>query len=77
VAHMASIPKAADLAALSISERLDLMDRIWTSLDANLSSVPVPDWHRVEVERELTELRAGGDPGKYAEEVFSELKSGL
>ncbi len=77
MAHMASIPKAADLAALSVAERLDLMDQIWDSLDASKNSIPVPDWHRVEIERELAELKAGEDPGRSAEEVLREIKSRL
>jgi putative addiction module component (TIGR02574 family) len=72
---MTSIPKASDLAALSVGERLDLMDQIWASLSPDLDSIPVPEWHRVVVERELSELKADGDPGRPADQVFRELKS--
>lgn len=72
---MASIPKASDLAALSVAERLELMDRIWDSLDRDAERVPVPDWHRAEVERELAALEADGDPGRSVDEILRELKS--
>lgn len=74
---MASIPKAAELARLSVQERLELMDQIWTSLTPEAGSIPVPEWHRVEVERRLSALEADGDLGRPADEVFRELKSRL
>lgn len=77
MAFMASLPKASDLAALSVAERLDLMDRIWESLTPDINSMPVPEWHRAAVERELAELAADGDAGRPADEVFRELKSKL
>lgn len=77
MAHMASIPKAAELAALSISDRLDLMDQIWSSLAPDGESIPLPAWHRREIERELASLEADGNPGRPVDEVFRELKSRL
>ena len=73
--HMASIPKTSDLAALSVSDRLELLDRIWDSLQSDVDAIPVPEWHREEVERELAEWASDGNPGRPAEEVFRELKS--
>jgi putative addiction module component (TIGR02574 family) len=77
VAHMASIPKAADLAALSVAERLDLMDQIWESLEPSADAVPLPEWHLLEVDKELAALKADGDPGQSLEVVLREIKSRL
>jgi hypothetical protein len=77
VAHMASIPKAADLAALSVAERLDLMDQIWASLESTIDAVPPPEWHRTVNEHRVGVLDADGNLGRPAEEVLLELKSRL
>jgi hypothetical protein len=44
VAQVASIHKATDLAGLSVSDRLDLMDEIWASLSPGADALPLPDW---------------------------------
>lgn len=75
--HMTSVPKKADLAALSVSDRLDLMDQIWNSLTPDVDSIPVPEWHRVENERRIAALEADGNRGRPAEEVIRDLKSRL
>lgn len=75
--HMASIPKATDLAALSVSDRLDLMDQIWNSLTPDVDSIPLPEWHRVENERRMAALEADGVMGRPAEDVIRDLKSQL
>jgi putative addiction module component (TIGR02574 family) len=77
VAHMASIPKAPELANLSISDRLDLMDEIWASLVSSGDAVALPDWHMDEIKRRLAALAADGNRGRTAEEVFAELKRRL
>ena len=77
MALMASLPKASDLAALSVAERLDLMDRIWESLAPEADALPSPDWHQAENERRLAVYDADGNPGKPADEVFRELKRRL
>jgi putative addiction module component (TIGR02574 family) len=77
VTHMASIPKATDLAALSVADRLDLMDQIWSSLTPDVDSIPVPEWHRVENERRMAALEADGVMGRPAEDVIRDLKSQL
>ena len=53
MAHVASIPKATELASLSVSDRLDLMDEIWTSLAPRADTLLLPDWHIAEIKRRL------------------------
>ncbi len=36
-------------------ERLHLVEAIWDSIAATPEQVPVPDWHRVELDRRLAE----------------------
>jgi len=74
---MASIPKAPELAALSVSDRLDLMDEIWASLLSSGEAVALPDWHMEEIKRRLAAFAADGNRGRTTEEVFAELKRRL
>jgi putative addiction module component (TIGR02574 family) len=77
VTNVASIPKASELANLSVSDRLDLMDEIWASLELGADSIPLPEWHLVEIKRRLTNMAEDGNRGRSAEEVFAELKRRL
>lgn len=68
------IPKAEDLAQLTVSDRLDLMDEIWASLAPKADAIPLPDWHLAEIKRRLAAFASDGNRGRTAEEVFAELK---
>jgi putative addiction module component (TIGR02574 family) len=74
---VASIPKASELARLSVSDRLDLLDEIWASLAPEADALPIPEWHEAELKRRLAALAADGDRGRAADEVFAELKRRL
>jgi putative addiction module component (TIGR02574 family) len=77
VSHVASIPKAPELARLSVSDRLDLLDEIWASLAPEANSMPLPEWHEAEIKRRLAAFAADGNRGRTADEVFAELKRRL
>lgn len=77
VSHVTSIPKTPELAQLSVTERLDLMDEIWASLAPDVDALPVPEWHVAEIQRRMDALAADGNRGRTAEEVFAELKRRL
>lgn len=53
------------------------MNEIWTSLGSEADSVPVPEWHVVEIKRRLAAFAADGTPGRPADEVLAELKRRL
>jgi putative addiction module component (TIGR02574 family) len=72
----ASTPKPKDLATLSVSDRLDLMDEIWATLAPGADELPLPDWHVAEIKRRLAAFAADGNRGRPADEVFAELKRG-
>lgn len=74
---MASIPNAPELANLSVSDRLELMDNIWASLVSDTGAIELPDWHLEEIRRRLAAFAADGNRGRTAEEVFTELKHRL
>lgn len=48
-------PKALrdEILQLPPAERLELVEEIWDSLAATPEAVPVPDWHRAELDRRL------------------------
>ncbi len=77
LSHVASIPKAAELASLSVSDRLDLMDELWASLAPDADALPMPDWHVAEIKRRLVAFAEDGNRGRTADEVFAELKRRL
>ncbi|MBA3404780.1 MAG: addiction module protein [Gemmatimonadaceae bacterium] len=45
---------------LPADERLQLVEEIWDSLALSAESVPVPDWHKAELDRRLD------DPSDHA-----------
>jgi putative addiction module component (TIGR02574 family) len=73
---VASTPTAEELASLSVSDRLDLMDEIWATLAPGVDELPLPDWHVAEIKRRLAAFAADGNRGRTADEVFAELKRG-
>lgn len=77
VANVAPIPKAPELARLSVSDRLDLMDEIWASLAPGADAIPLPEWHVAEIKRRLAAFATDGNHGRSADEVFAELKRRL
>ena len=43
---------------LSVDDRLELIGQIWDSIEAGEEALPVPDWHRQELERRLADADA-------------------
>jgi putative addiction module component (TIGR02574 family) len=67
-------PKALrdEILRLSANERLQLVEEIWDSLAAEPDSIPVPDWHKAELDRRLDNPAPG--PGESWEEVRARLR---
>ena len=61
---------------LSVSDRLDLIERIWDSLPDQIAPEEVPEWHLAELARRraLAEPRPG--VGKPWREILGPLESG-
>ncbi len=56
-------PKALreEVLRLSAAERLELLEELWDSLAATPETVPVPEWHRAELDRRLEQPTTGPD----------------
>jgi putative addiction module component (TIGR02574 family) len=59
----------AELRDLPVAERLKLIEELWDSIDAESGSLPLPDWHRAEIDRRLDALDTGAAVGATWEEV--------
>lgn len=71
---MAQSQSDAAIEKLSVPERLDMISELWDSIPDSLEELPVPEWHREELERRLT--AADADPGAALpwEEVRERLR---
>jgi putative addiction module component (TIGR02574 family) len=61
-----------EILRLPLDERLRLVEDVWDSIAATPDAVPVPDWHKSELDRRL----ANPDPGPSLtwEEVRAKLR---
>jgi len=50
-------PKALleEILRLPVEERLELLEQVWDSIAADPAQVPVPDWHKEELDRRLAD----------------------
>jgi len=61
-----------EILQLPPSERLKLVEEIWDSLAATPENVPIPDWHKEELDRRLDDPAPG--PGETWEQVRAKLR---
>ena len=54
---MDSSPLLKQILELPPAQRLQLVEDIWDSLAQSEQSVPVPDWHKQELDRRLADPR--------------------
>jgi putative addiction module component (TIGR02574 family) len=68
-------PTLEDLKKLSVEERLELLEDVWTSLDEDHPHpMPMPKWHEEELERRLRDLEENGSQGVEWSEFYNELR---
>ncbi len=60
---------AVDISKLSFTERLQLVEDLWDSLEAEQDAIPIPDWHLKELEHRLKAYRENPGAGASWEEV--------
>lgn len=67
-------PKALmdEILRLPLDERLRLVEDVWDSIAATPEAVPMPEWHKVELERRLANPDPG--PGLSWDEVRAKLR---
>ena len=68
---MASTPLLKQILELPPEQRLQLVEDIWDSLAQSEASVPVPEWHRRELDRRLA------DPDEKATLSWDEVQERL
>ena len=68
---MTSIPLLMQILELPPEQRLQLVEDIWDSLAKSEATVPVPDWHRAELDRRL------GDPSEKGTLSWDEVQQQL
>ena len=57
------------LTRLPVADRLRLIEELWDSLDAEADALPLPDWHREELDKRLDALEQGSSVGAPWDEV--------
>jgi putative addiction module component (TIGR02574 family) len=65
----------AELRALPIEERLKLIEDLWDSIEMDADALPLPDWHRAEIDRRIDALDAGTSTGAPWDEVRRRMTS--
>jgi putative addiction module component (TIGR02574 family) len=68
-------PTEVDIEQLSVLQRLDLIARIWDSIPDTSQALPVPQWHRHELERRLVAADANPGAAEPWEQVKARLRS--
>lgn len=63
-----------DLLHLSSVEKLELIGQLWDSMSDSLTDLPIPDWHKTELDRRLAEADANPQAAKPWSEVEKRLK---
>jgi putative addiction module component (TIGR02574 family) len=59
----------AELRTLPVAERLKLVEDLWDSIATDADALPLPDWHRAEIDHRLDALDTGASVGATWEEV--------
>jgi putative addiction module component (TIGR02574 family) len=66
----------AEILALPVPDRVRLVEAIWDSISAVPEALPLTDWQRQELDRQLAELESDPDAGASLEEVFARIRRG-
>ena len=69
---MATLSKD-EIAAMSVEERMALVDDIWESFRGRQEEIEPPEWHRAIVEKRLEEVEKSPNLSISWEEVRAEL----
>lgn len=67
-------PTLEELRGLSVEDRLQLLEDVWTSLDEEHRQLPVPQWQEEELGRRLKAFEENGSRGMPWEESLEQLE---
>ncbi len=59
---------------LSVEQRLELIGELWDGIPDSIAALPVPEWHREELERRLASADADPQVAVPWEEVKKRLR---
>jgi putative addiction module component (TIGR02574 family) len=59
---------------LTVDQRLQLIGELWDSIPDSLDELPVPEWHREELDRRLAAADADSDSAIPWEQVKRRLR---
>ena len=65
---------AVNFEALSVEERLKLLEQVWESLSQKPENVPITEAQRAELDRRLDELKREGVTGIPWDEVLRQIR---
>jgi putative addiction module component (TIGR02574 family) len=68
-----SLPEL-DVSRLTVAQRLELIARLWDSISHSLEDLPIPEWHRQELERRLAAADANPQAGIPWREALAQLR---
>ena len=63
-----------DLEQLTVAQKLELIGQLWDSIPDTVEELPVPEWHREELERRLQSADAAPELGIPWEQVRERLR---
>lgn len=66
-------PTMEELRALSVVDRLQLLEDVWTSLDEEQDRLPIPKWHEEELDRRMKAFEENPNAGSPWPEVKKRL----
>ena len=61
--------KTSEILALSVEQRLELVERVWDTLVDTPEQIPVPSWHIDAIDQALTARERDANSGSSWEEV--------
>ena len=59
---------------LTVQQRIELIGELWDGIPDSIEALPVPDWHREELDRRLAAAEADPDAAVPWEEVKRKLR---
>lgn len=59
---------------LTVQQRIDLIGELWDGIPDSMEALPVPDWHREELDRRVAAAEADPDAAVPWEEVKKRLR---
>ena len=71
------LPEAANellKTPLTVQQRIELIGQLWDGIPDSIEALPVPDWHREELDRRLALAEANPDAAIPWEEVKRQLR---